>query len=76
MKLFVQVLKVAVWKNTRKLLFVHPIHQTRVQFEKRYRGSHAVDYEGYYYVNFGRKRITGTYFAGSDSFEMNCEEKE
>ena len=30
-----------------------------------------VDYEGYYYVMFGGGRITGTYFQGSGSFEMN-----
>ena len=31
-------------------------------------------YEGYYYNLHGRKRITGTYFDGSDTFEMYYEE--
>ena len=53
--------------------FYSPL-QVRIHFEKRYRGSHSVDYEGCYYIAFGRKRITGTYFDGSDTFEMNYEE--
>ena len=33
-----------------------------------------MDYEGYYYISFGRKRITGTSSQGSGSFEMDWEE--
>ena len=53
--------------------FYSPL-QVHIQFEKRYQGSHDVDYEGYYYILHGRKRITGTYFDGSDTFEMYFEE--
>jgi len=49
--------------------------QVCIHFEKRYRGSHGVDYQGYYYTSHGRKRITGTYFDGSDTFEMYYEEE-
>ena len=61
-----------VGKHKRTALY-SPL-QVLVQFEKRYQGSHGVDYEGYYYTLHGHKRITGTYFDGSDTFEMYYEE--
>ena len=43
-----------------------------IHFEKHYRRRHSVDYEGYFTSGF--KRIIGTYFNGSDTFEMDFKE--
>ena len=43
-----------------------------IQFEKHYRRGHSVDYEGFFTSGF--KRIIGTYFNGSDTFEMDFNE--
>ena len=43
--------------------------QVLIHFEKHYRRRHSVDYEGYFTSDF--KRIIGTYFNGSDTFEMD-----
>ena len=46
--------------------------QVQVRFEKHYRRRHSEDYDGTF--TFGLKRIIGTYFNGSDIFEMNFED--
>jgi len=46
--------------------------QVLIHFEKHYRRRHSVDYEGYFTSDF--KRIIGTYFNGSDTFEMDFKE--
>jgi len=46
--------------------------QVLIHFEKHYRRRHSVDYEGYFTSGF--KRIIGTYFNGSDTFEMDFKE--
>ena len=47
-------------------------YQVLIHFEKHYRRRHSVDYEGYFTSGF--KRIIGTYFNGSDTFEMDFKE--
>jgi len=47
--------------------------QVLIHFEKHYRRRHSVDYEGYFTSGF--KRIIGTYFNGSDTFEMDFKEQ-
>ena len=47
-------------------------YQVLIHFEKHYRRRHSVDYEGYFSPGF--KRIIGTYFNGSDTFEMDFKE--
>ena len=44
----------------------------RIQFVKQYRGAHSVDYEGYFTSGF--KRISGTFYNGQYTFEMNFKE--
>jgi len=46
--------------------------QIRIRFVKQYRGRHAVNYAGSFTSGF--KRITGTYFNGCNTFQMDFKE--